>query len=66
MTTRRTGDVVLEVAGKETGNVSELLTAVASLKPGDPSPFRVQRREESVTLTVTPGQRPKPRQPAAR
>lgn len=63
----RPGDVVLQVAGKETGNVSELLTAVASLKPGEPAAFTVQRRDAEVGLTVTPGQRPKPRQqPAAR
>ncbi|WP_374667441.1 S1C family serine protease [Ramlibacter sp.] len=62
----RPGDVVLQVAGQETGNVSELLTAVASLKPGVPATFSVQRREESVALTVTPGQRPKPRQAAPR
>ena len=60
----RPGDVITEVAGKQVGNVSELLTNVASLKPGTPTVFKVQRREDSVQLNVTPGLRPRPRQPA--
>jgi hypothetical protein len=39
--------------------VSELLSNVAALKPGTPTKFRVQRRDEGVDLTVTPGLRPK-------
>lgn len=57
----RPGDVVLRVGDKEIANVSELLTAVASLKPGTATPFRLQRREDKVDVTVTPGKRPKPR-----
>jgi Do/DeqQ family serine protease len=60
----RPGDVVVQVAGKDVSNVSELLTAVASLKPGAPTPFKLQRREEGVNVTVTPGKRPKPKQQA--
>jgi S1-C subfamily serine protease len=44
------------------GNVSELLTAVASLKPGAPTLFKLQRRNDGLEVTVTPGKRPKPRQ----
>jgi serine protease DegQ len=55
----RPGDVVVQVAGKDIANVSELLTHVAALKPGDPTKFRVQRRDEGMDLTVTPGLRPK-------
>jgi len=58
----RPGDVVVRVDGKDVGNVSELLTAVAALKPGVESPFKVQRRDDALDLTVTPGRRPKPRQ----
>ncbi|KQT09498.1 S1C family serine protease [Ramlibacter sp. Leaf400] len=58
----RPGDVIVEVAGKQIGNVSELLTNVAALKPGTPTVFKVQRRDDSVQLNVTPGLRPKPRQ----
>jgi serine protease DegQ len=56
----RPGDVIVEVAGKQIANVSELLSGVAALKPGTPSKFRLLRREEAVEITVTPGLRPKP------
>ena len=42
--------------------MSELLTTVAGLKPGAATPFKVQRRDDSLALSVTPGKRPKPRQ----
>jgi len=58
------GDVVTGVAGQEVHNVSELLTQVASLKPGSATPFDVQRADGKTKLQVTPGVRPKPRQPA--
>ncbi len=41
----RPGDVITSVAGKDVGNVSELLSAVAALKPGTPAKFRLQRRD---------------------
>ena len=62
----RPGDVIMEVAGKDVSTVSELLTTVAALKPGSPSPVKVQRRDDSVTLNVTPGLRPRPRVPQQR
>jgi Do/DeqQ family serine protease len=58
----RPGDVILQVAGKPVANVSELLTNVAALKPGTATPFKLQRRDDSVTLDVTPGLRPRPQQ----
>ena len=58
----RPGDVILSVADKPVGNVSELLSSVASLKPGSPSKFRLIRRDQKVELEVTPGVRPKPQQ----
>jgi serine protease DegQ len=58
----RPGDVILEVAGKRVANVSELLTNVAALKPGTATPFKLQRRDDPVTLDVTPGLRPRPQQ----
>lgn len=61
----RPGDVVVQVGDKDIANVSELLTAVASLKPGTATPFKLQRREDRVEVTVTPGRRPKPRQQVA-
>ena len=56
----RPGDVIVEVAGKQIANVSELLSNVAALKPGTPAKFRVLRRDEALELNVTPGLRPKP------
>ncbi|HYE40124.1 MAG TPA: PDZ domain-containing protein, partial [Ramlibacter sp.] len=58
----RPGDVVVQVGGKDIANVSELLTIVASLKPGSATEFKLQRRDEPLEVTVTPGRRPKPRQ----
>ena len=60
----RPGDVIVSVADEVVGNVSELLTRVAALKPGVSADFKVLRREEKLSLKVTPGTRPKPRQPA--
>jgi S1-C subfamily serine protease len=56
------GDVVTKVGNKDIGNVAELLTTVAALKPGVATPFKLQRRDENMEVTVTPGKRPKPRQ----
>ncbi len=60
----RPGDVITKVAGKDVGNVSELLSGVAGLKPGLGSRFSLQRQNEKLELEVTPGIRPKPRKPA--
>ena len=54
----RPGDVIVQVAGKPIRNVSELLTTVASLKPGTAAAFEVRRGEGAVTLDITPGERP--------
>ena len=57
----RPGDLITSVAGKPVGNVSELLSSVAALKPGTAAPFSVLRRDTKVEISVTPGVRPKPR-----
>jgi serine protease DegQ len=56
----RPGDVIVTVAGKPVGNVAELLSRVAALKPGTASKFALLRRDEKLSLDVTPGVRPKP------
>ncbi len=56
----RPGDVIVRVDGKNVGNVSELLTAVAALKPGTASEFQVQRGDRMVELSINPGVRPRP------
>ena len=56
----RPGDVITGLGDrKRIGNVQELLTAVAGLKPGDASRFALQRGSDKMELDVTPGLRPK-------
>jgi S1-C subfamily serine protease len=40
------------------GNVSELLTQVAGLKPGNATQIKVWRRQSELNLTLTPTERP--------
>ncbi len=55
------GDVVIAVEGKAVSNVSQLLTAVAALKPGSPSPLTVLRKDNQIEIAVTPGKRQRPK-----
>ena len=57
----RPGDVIVQVADKPVTSVSELLSAVAALKPGSAARFRLLRRDDQLELAVTPGLRPKAR-----
>jgi S1-C subfamily serine protease len=59
----RPGDVVTAVSGHDTHNVPEMLAQVAALKPGSAAAFDVQRAEGKTRLQVTPGLRPKAREP---
>ena len=59
----RPGDVITAVNGKPVGNVSQLLTAVAALKPGIPAPLKVLRGDGPVEIAVTPGKRQRPGTP---
>ena len=54
----RPGDVIIKVAGQSVRNVSELLTQVASLKPGIPAEVNIWRRQGEVNLRLTPAERP--------
>jgi len=54
----RPGDVIVQVAGRPTHNVAQLLTAVAALKPGNAAPFAVQRGTELLEISVVSGTRP--------
>ena len=56
----RPGDVITQVQDQPVRTVSELLTRIAALVPGQAAPFKVQRRGETVDLAVTPAQRPRP------
>ncbi|HAL40612.1 MAG TPA: 2-alkenal reductase, partial [Polaromonas sp.] len=49
------------VNGKAVGNVNQLLTAVAALKPGTPAPLTVLRKDSQTEIAVTPGKRQRPK-----
>ena len=57
----RPGDLLLKVSGQPVRNVGELLTQVASLTPGKSATLEVVRRNQTLSLDVTPSQRPKPK-----
>jgi len=52
------GDLVMQVAGQEVGDVPELLSKVAALKPGEAAVFSVLRGGKLLALSITPGTRP--------
>ena len=62
----RPGDVILRVAGTNINSVPNLLSTVAALKPGEPATFEVQRANQMLELSVTPGLRPAARRPVQR
>lgn len=53
----RPGDVITHVGEREVKNVSQLLSAVAALTPGQPSTLVVVRREGTQSLQIVPGRR---------
>ena len=55
------GDVVVAVNGKAVGSVTELLGAVAALKPGVAAPLTVLRKDGKTDIAVTPGKRQRPK-----
>ena len=55
----RPGDVIEQVGSKPVAHVAELLSAVAGLKPNESVPFKIKRKNDELTITVTPSQRPK-------
>jgi Do/DeqQ family serine protease len=55
----RPGDVVTKVADTPVTNTSQLLTAVAALKPQTAAVIQVQRGDKALDLKVTVAQRPK-------
>ncbi len=60
------GDVVLKIGDRAVANTSELLAAVAALKPQATADVTVQRGPNALTLKLTVAQRPKPQRRAAR
>jgi Do/DeqQ family serine protease len=55
----RPGDLLVKVANQPVINVGELLTQIAALMPGKSVKLEVMRRNQRLTLEVTPAQRPK-------
>jgi serine protease DegQ len=55
------GDVITAVNGKAIGNVTELLGAVAALKPGVAAPLTVLRQDGKTEIAVTPSKRERPK-----
>ncbi len=55
----RPGDLLVKVANQPVTNVGGLLTQIAALKPGSSVKLEVMRRNQRLTLEVTPSQRPK-------
>ena len=54
-------DVLLELDGKSTHDVSTLLAQIAALTPGTQVKLKVLREKKPVELEVTVGKRPKMR-----
>ena len=52
------GDVVVKITDRPVANTSELLAAVAALKPQSTAVVTVQRGAQALALTVTVAQRP--------
>ncbi|MEO8296801.1 MAG: PDZ domain-containing protein, partial [Burkholderiales bacterium] len=57
----RPGDVVQKVAGRRVDNTTQMLNAVAGLKPQSDAVLSVQRGPQAIEITVRVAQRPKPR-----
>jgi S1-C subfamily serine protease len=55
----RPGDVVVKVASTPVVNTSQLLAAVAALKPREPATIRVQRGDKALEISVLVAQRPR-------
>ena len=53
-------DVVLEIGGKPTPDVPQLLARIAELPPGSSARVKVWREGKPVEMEVTVGKRPKP------
>lgn len=59
----RPGDIIASVGDRAVTDVTQLLSVVASLKPGVAAPFQIERKGQKLTVEVTPGVRPRPKLP---
>jgi S1-C subfamily serine protease len=51
--------VITKVAGHSVRSVPDLLSRIAALTPGQGVSFQVQRQDRTLTLNVTPTERPR-------
>ena len=56
----RPGDVVVMIDAAPVANMAQLLSTVASMKPGTRATFKVQRGDKALSLPTTVAQRPIP------
>ena len=54
----RPGDVITQVDQHKISNVSDLLSRVAALQPGQTTRIQILRAQGAAVVTVTPGERP--------
>mgnify|MGYP001791700906 FL=1 len=54
-------DVVVDIDGKPTHDVTSLLAQIAALTPGSQAKLKVMREHKPVDIDVIVGKRPKPR-----
>ncbi|MSQ65791.1 MAG: PDZ domain-containing protein [Limnohabitans sp.] len=59
----RPGDVLLAIDGQPVKTVAELLARVSALKPGQVARVTVMRQNDTIEMSVIPGQRPKAKAP---
>ena len=59
----RPGDVIASIGERKVVDVTQLLSVVASLKPGTAVRFKIERKNQKLEMDVTPGIRPKPKAP---
>lgn len=52
------GDVITHVDGHPIPNIQSLLTSIAELKPGQPTPLSMVRRSNTSEVNITPAERP--------
>jgi serine protease DegQ len=61
----RPGDILSAVQGQPVGDTNQMLTLISSLPPGQKTQFTVIRKNQSATLEVLVGKRPRPQPSAA-
>ncbi len=56
------GDVLIEINGNKVADSSGMLNLIAALKPGEPATLKVMRNASELSLGITTGKRPKPKE----